>query len=514
MDIEQLEAKRQALQADLDKQKCAKDRNAMGQFATPIGLATDVLTHAKNLLPPGKNVRFLDPAFGTGSFYSALKKVFPKTQIEVAAGFEIDEHYGRPALDLWKNTGLECLIADFTLQRPPVEEKKFNLIVCNPPYIRHHHLKDKKERLNAKARDVANMNISGLAGLYCYFLAIAHGWMKQNGIAGWLIPSEFMDVNYGQSVKNYLLNEVTLIQVHRFDPSDIQFEDALVSSAVIWFQNKKPAKDHKVKFTYGNAIDRPAHEKDVSISSLASEKKWTRFPLAKERVRRSVGTVGDFFDVKRGIATGDNRFFVLTREMIEDRGLPLDQFRPVLPTPRYLDETVINADACGFPDIKNRLFVLDSKIPIEEMGRIYPALHKYIEEGIRQGVSEKYLCAKRKFWYSQENRPPSPFYCTYIGRTGKEGGRPFRFILNRSSAIVTNSYLILYPKPLLKKLIEKRPELSGRIFDALSQITGQAMIDEARVYGGGMRKIEPKELLNVEAPELSSLISGLQQVSN
>ena len=72
-----------------------------------------------------------------------------------------------------------------------------------------------------------------------YFIAFSHPWMKKNGIAGWLIPSEFMDVNYGQAVKDYLLNEVTLLQVHRFDPSDVQFHDALVSSAVVWFKNKK-----------------------------------------------------------------------------------------------------------------------------------------------------------------------------------------------------------------------------------------------------------------------------------
>jgi hypothetical protein len=42
-----------------------------------------------------------------------------------------------------------------------------------------------------------------------------------------LIPSEFMDVNYGAAVKRYLLNKVTLLHIHRFDPHDVQFGDAL-----------------------------------------------------------------------------------------------------------------------------------------------------------------------------------------------------------------------------------------------------------------------------------------------
>jgi adenine-specific DNA-methyltransferase len=34
-----------------------------------------------------------------------------------------------------------------------------------------------------------------------------------------LIPSEFMDVKYGGPLKQYLLDKVTLLRIHRFDPN-------------------------------------------------------------------------------------------------------------------------------------------------------------------------------------------------------------------------------------------------------------------------------------------------------
>jgi adenine-specific DNA-methyltransferase len=506
MKFEQLESLRQALQIELDGGKTQEERNIMGQFSTPNDLANNVLAHAKNIFPKRGKVRFLDPAFGTGSFYSALNNVFPATRIEAASGYEIDEHYGKPASKLWGNTELDYQLADFTKQQPPSEDEKYNLIICNPPYVRHHHINGQKERLQGKVLEAANMKLSGLAGLYCYFMALSHPWMKKNGIAGWLIPSEFMDVNYGQAVKKYLLNEVTLLQIHRFDPSDVQFDDALVSSAVVWFKNKKPGKTHKVKFTYGGTIEKPMHEKDVSLDVLATEKKWTRFPMSGERKENNLPKLSDFFTVKRGIATGDNKFFILTREQIKSRGLPFEQFRPILPSPRYLDATEVNADKNGFPVIENQLFVLDCKLPLDEVKLFYPKLYTYLDEGVRAGVSERYLCKNRKIWYSQENRPESRFYCTYIGRSDKKGKKPFRFVLNRSKAIVANSYLILYPKSYLEKEIEQRPELNKRLLEALNQITGKAMLDEGRVYGGGMHKMEPKELANVPATEISLIL--------
>lgn len=505
MKNDQLERQRQVIQTELDGKKTQEERNVMGQFSTPYILANDVLAHAKNIFPKRGKVRFMDPAIGTGSFYSALNNVFPESRIEVATGYEIDEHYGKPALQLWKKTELNYSLADFTKQEPPSEDEKYNLIICNPPYVRHHHINGQKEWLQAKALEAASMKLSGLAGLYCHFMALAHPWMKINGIAGWLIPSEFMDVNYGQAVKNYLLNEVTLLQIHRFDPSDVQFDDALVSSAVVWFKNKKPRKTHKVKFTYGGTIDAPEHKKDVSLSSLAIEKKWTRFPLSDERKKSNIPKLSDYFTVKRGIATGDNKFFILKREQIESRELPLELFRPILPSPRYLDVTEVKADKNGFPDIESQLFVLDCKLPFNEVKHRYPELYDYLEEGVKSGVSGRYLCKNRKIWYSQENRPESQFYCTYIGRSDKKGKKPFRFVLNRSKAIVANSYLILYPKPYLKKEIEQNPKLNEWLFDALNGITGKAMLDEGRVYGGGMHKLEPKELLNVPASEVSDL---------
>lgn len=503
----ELEIKRQKIQAELDSLKTQKERNIMGQFSTPITLANDILKHTANLRTKNTKVRFLDPAFGTGVFFSALNNVFKLTDIETATGYEIDKYYGNPARELWSKTNLKYKIADFTKTVAPNKNKdKFNLIICNPPYVRHHHINYNKENLQALAFEKAQIKISGLAGLYCYFIALAHSWMQINGIACWLIPSEFMDVNYGQAIKEYLLNEVTLLQVHRFDPNNVQFDDALVSSTIVWFKNKKSSKKHQVKFTIGSSITKPRYEKEISIEILDKETKWTRFPIQSQRFKQINSKLGDFFTIKRGIATGDNKFFIIPLTQIKQLNLPIEYFRPILPSPRYLDESEVYADKKGHPKIRQQLFVLDCKLPIETIKESCPNLYIYLQEGIRKGVTERYLCKNRKIWYAQESRKESIFYCTYIGRSDKKGKNPFRFILNHSKAIVSNSYLILYPKSNLQKQIDANPMLSYQIIKALNQITGRNMIDEGRVYGGGMYKLEPKELSKVFVSDLNNLL--------
>lgn len=499
-----LEQERLALQAELDGKKTQADRNRLGQFATPTELALDILEYAATLLPLGERLRFIDPGIGTGAFYSALRKVFPKKQIVEALGFEIDPHYGRPAACLWQGSGLTLRLADFTHAEA---SPRFNMVICNPPYVRHHHLEsDDKSRLQVRTQASSGIHLSGLAGLYCHFIGLSHGWMAEGGLAGWLIPSEFMDVNYGQAVKRYLLSRVTLLHIHRFDPNEVQFADALVSSAIVWFRKAPPPPGHSVTFSFGGTLLVPKLSRTVPVTALAQEAKWTRFPMAEIRVRSSIPTIADFFRIKRGLATGDNTYFILNTSTIIARGLPQEAFRPILPSPRYLLEDEIEADQDGNPKLEKQLHLLDTLLPEDEIQRRFPALATYLEEGRARNLHAGYLCSHRSPWYAQENRPPPPIICTYLGRGDTSRKRPFRFILNHSKATVANVYLAMYPTPLLARGLTRDASLIRRVWQALKDITPEQLLGEGRVYGGGLHKLEPRELANVPVPQIMDLL--------
>ncbi len=511
--IDIIERRRLEVQHQLDSLKTQAERNKLGQFATPTVLATDILEYAKTLLPTSQQIRFLDPAFGTGAFYSALLRVFPPSRIARTRGYEIDPHYGKGTVKLWANTPLTLNITDFTKATPPAsDESKANLLICNPPYVRHHHLSvEEKSRLQSLTRRVIGIKLNGLSGLYCYFLLASHEWMASGGLAGWLIPGEFMDVNYGKQVKQYLLEHVTLLRVHRFNPDEVQFADALVSSAVVWFRKEKPPVGYQVEFSYGGTLTKPEVSERIPTNELRQEVKWTKFsktssgfPDAGQKAKLSA-----LFNIKRGIATGANKFFILTAEQISTYRLPGEFLVPILPSPRYLTANEIEADDNGNPILNPQLFLLACDLPENVVRARYPSLWAYLQIGEQGGINERYLCRHRSPWYSQEHRPPSPFLCPYMGRQTQGNRKPFRFILNRSKATAPNVYLMLYPKHALAKELKDNPELLKTVWYALNEISPDILMGEGRIYGGGLHKIEPKELTNAPADSILDILPDL-----
>jgi len=504
MSVLDIDAQRQSIQERLDAAKTAAERNRLGQFATPPNLALDIARYALGLWQGHTDaVLFLDPAIGTGSFYSALRRTFPPQALADACGVEIDPPFADAAKSLWGASGLRIVPDDFTRVFP---DRLYNLVLTNPPYVRHHHLdRADKERLKTLTADRFGLDISGLAGLYAHFLLLCDAWMAPGGLAIWLIPSEFMDVNYGATVKTYLTDHVKLLHIHRYCPSDVQFCDALVTSAIVVFE-KSPAPDHhQVRFSFGGPITDPASSEMIALSALRQAKKWTGLSNGSTIAAEQSHTLGDFFSIKRGLATGANAFFILERDEAIRKGIPREYLRPILPSSRHLVNAVIESEPDGYPRLKKPLVLIDCDLPEDTIKQRHPDFWRYVEQGKKQGIHSGYLASRRTPWYSQEKRPPASFLCTYMGRQGSDGN-PFRFFWNKSQATAANVYLLLYPKGEMKAAMAARPDLYPLIFSHLQALTGEHLIKEGRVYGGGLHKMEPKELANLPADAVAQLL--------
>ena len=497
--MEEKEIQRKKLQDALDAQKTQKDRNVMGQFSTPYPLALDIMRHMRCLLGCD-DVSFIEPSIGMGVFFSAFTEAFAGGGRTL--GFEIDPHYFNPACEFWKGTKLEMRCCDFLAQKP---DGQFDMLVANPPYVRHHHIENEtKVRLQNEVLHKTGIKISGLAGLYCYFMMLSSAWLKDGGFSCWLVPSEFMDVNYGEAVKRYLLQNVELLHIHRFKADNLQFADALVSSCIVVFRNSKPSAEHEVKFSLGGTINNPELERNLKASQLKPGDKWTNLFTAKAQTIEPQATLGDFFTVKRGIATGDNDFFILDKETIERYEIPKEFLRPILPSPRYIKGDRISSEN-GLPTVEHPQFLFCCRLPESILKERYPKVWKYVCQGYERGVQKGYICSRRSPWYSCEEREPAAIVVPYMGRS-ETCNRLFRFILNDSKAITTNVYLLLYPKPQYASCMKDK-EVLNEVWQELNAIPTETLSLNGRFYGGGLRKMEPKELMRTPARGIASVLT-------
>ena len=500
-----LEGRRYQLQQSLDKEKSQEQRNVLGQFSTPFSLAKDIVGYVLGIDPCLKFQDMIEPACGMGVFFSALQSVMGIERLDGCLGFEIDPHYCSPAVELWKEQGVDIRCADFLSQEP---FKKFPLLIANPPYSRHHHIPlEQKLKLQEATLRETGIHPSGLSGLYCYFLMLSTRWLQDGGLSCWLIPSEFMDVNYGEAVKQYLLENVDLISIHRFDERDLQFSDALITSSVVVFRNQKPSGS-PVLFSYGSSVCNPSKVVRIEKCQLDRHQKWTHHfdsTPQKQISTQHKRVLGDYFEVKRGIATGCNSFFIVNEETIARYHLPKEYLTAILPAPRKMKSDIVkSADLISGTD-KN-LYLFSTSDDEETIASKYPSVLEYIKKGEEQKVHEKYICSRHTPWYNCEKRNSAPFIIPYMGR-GEKGRKLFRFILNQSDAVATNGYLLMYPKPKYAYLF-RNPDFAVSVWQCLNTISTKDFEHNGRFYGGGLHKLEPRELLSIPIEGLERLLGN------
>ena len=306
---------------------------------TPPELARAIAKYALSLLEPADAlVHFGDPAVGNGAFYSALLDILPKGRIASAVGVDVSARQVDAARSRWERRGLEVKLGDY-LHLERLQPR--TLILANPPYLRHQDIPASyKKRLRERASVIMETVIDAKSGQYVYFLILSHRWLAENGVAAWLVPSGFMRAKYGKDVRRYLTEEVTLIRIHEFGADDPQFENAKVLPAVVVFRKSAPRANWTVRLTAGGTLDSPVSGRIVSIDALRQERRWSVAGPAAHFGEVGV-CVGDLFSVRRGIATGANRFFVLARNRAQSMGLPGVALRPIMPRSRSLTSDVV-----------------------------------------------------------------------------------------------------------------------------------------------------------------------------
>jgi adenine-specific DNA-methyltransferase len=461
-----------------------------GQFWTPPWLAKVMADWVTQNRP---KILF-DPAVGPGTFFAAAREAGFTGEFH---GFEL---HPDAFADSWK-LGLKLdgfhhvQIADFISTPLP---EKFPAIVSNPPYIRHHRLtQDQKLELKQLAQNHLGFSLDGRVGLHVFFLLKCLAQLAPGGRLAFLLPADVCEGISSSIFWNRICQQYRLVAAMTFANEAAPFPTVDTNAMVFLFTKEKPKEELlwlRVCERDGEAISAVlAGRKSSSAVSFHHRKLTEALKTGLSRPPRAQNNFGTplshFARVVRGIATGDNDFFFLTHEQLRLHKLPESFFRRAIgrtrdcPGDRLLAEDLDRLEAAG-----RATWLLNLADESDE--KLSTLLQTYLKSGERAGLPQKSLIKTRRPWFKMEKRTPPPILFAYLGR------RDCRFILNQADVVPLTGFLCVYPWDTTHAGVKK-------LWRALNHPDTLANLSfVSKSYGGGALKTEPRQLDQLEIPQL------------
>jgi hypothetical protein len=452
-----------------------------------------------------------DPAVGAGAFFKAAKVIGERlgSRIELL-GAEIDQaalqqaaQHGLTADDL-----ASVQMSNFVLHPPA---RRFNAIVANPPYIRHHRLPaEVKAYLKTYSANLLGAAIDGRAGLHIYFLLRALQLLAPGGRLAFIMPADTCEGVFARPLWEWITQRYHLEAVVTFTPAASPFPQVDTNPMIFLIRKTEPATDFWwtqcaqaettqlqtwIRSGFGAEPDGPLRIHHRPLSEGLSTG-LSRPPAAE---RQSGIVLADVARVWRGIATGANDFFFLTREQARSLEIPDEFLRLAVGRTRDVDGNTITPgmlqqlQAAGRPTL---LLSLDGR----PLAGFPPSVQHYLLEGEKLGLPQRPLIAQRRPWYKMEVRAVPPFLFAYLGR------RHARFIRNIASVMPLTGFLCVYPH-------ESDPAFLEKLWSALTHPDTLANLPlVGKSYGAGAIKVEPRALERLPIPASASRAAGLEAV--
>lgn len=468
-------------------------RKRFGQFFTPAAIAKIMAEWLVDAEPRS----ILDPAAGTGVFGRTLRAILPQASITCidADGVALDA--ARAAI--LDHEGFEFLKQDFLTWD---DERQFDAAIANPPYLRHHDLFYSFDIFSVVGRK-NHVRLSRLSNVYALFILEICRRLRVGGRASVIVPGEWVNANFGETLKRWLISRGLLHTLIYFSHASLQFEDSLTTASILLLQRPAPHHGRAAVRTIFVDEDCPSEDLRSALSGtvngddivvqqfepnrLLAEKKWNAL-LANSHARQAgkgFVRLSEIADTRRGIATGSNSFFHLTPSAVASLHIRPENLTPCIGRAADVDGLIFTER--DFNDLQKRdarTFLFDLR------GEPNEAEARYVAKGEADGVHLRYLCAARKLWYEMERRLPAPIWAAVFGRAG------LRFVHNAAGIANLTTFHCIYSK-------SQSTAFSAALTACLnSRVVQDLARRQHRVYGGGLLKFEPKDLLDIEVPDL------------
>lgn len=200
-------------------------------------------------------------------------------------------------------------------------EGGFDIVIANPPYVRHESIKAFKPQLSKEFGGF----FCGTADLYTYFYKKGIDLLRSRGHLCFIAPNKFMRAGYGKNTRTLLTTKARPKAI--IDFCELPVFEAGTDPAVVLVEKTIPSKDTELSAAIIKSpeeIDRlsevvkqrgfPMQYSDLSIDGWTLESR--NVLTLMEKLRRAGKPLGEYVQGKfyYGIKTGLNEAFVIDAE--------------------------------------------------------------------------------------------------------------------------------------------------------------------------------------------------------
>jgi adenine-specific DNA-methyltransferase len=466
------------------------ERRLLGAYYTPDDVARVLVQWAV----VGQGDRVLDPSFGGCAFMQAaashLRRKGRHQPGHLVSGVDVDDscmRYVRENPDLVEGN---VVFRDFLAVRPSeLPGAPFHAIVGNPPYVRHHWLKNERRVVARRIAEESGQRLPETASLWAYFVLHALAFLEINGRLAMLVPEAILQADYATAVRSALQQHFGMVRLihlreRLFDGTD----EPVVVIAAEGFGNPGTLEVLSVE---------TADELSTVLQGKATAPGGTTLPNGRRispaalkvltAIQSSEGTraLGKLATPHIGLVTGANSHFIRSADELARLGVPARARVPILCRAKWLTGLEFtSADHESAIDGGERAVLVRPTPALESL----PGVQRWIDEGVESGVHARYKCAERKPWFRVEllERPDAFVTATRLG--------PPLLVLNRTAFRCTNA---LYATKWNAEC-DVPPEVVAVGF----MTTFVALWSEVhgRRYGGGVLKLDLATLSKLPVP--------------
>jgi len=356
-------------------------------------------------------------------------------------------------------------------------EARFTVALGNPPFIRYQNFPEPSRTVAMQMMRQHGLKPNKLTNVWVPFIVAAVSRLQPGGRLGMVIPAELLQVSYASQLRLFLVDRFHRIEI--VTCNEMFFEGAEQEVVLLLAEGKlaRPSSTNQchinmTEFASLDALLRsdPGSEPETPKIIQHENEKWLRYFLSAREIPLSFHA-----EIDVGVVTGENAFFVLTKEQVRENGLK-GYVRPLIGRSAQLQGSQLTrADLAQLVRENSRSFLL--YVPPSTNGGMSPSLGKYIARGERDKIQTGYKCSIRDPWYTVPAVwVPNAFLFRQIYDFP-------RAVLNLTKATSTDT--------IHRMTCRESPE--AVVAGLYSHLTAASAEMEGRSYGGGVLELEPTE---------------------